>query len=96
MTYSPDSFAGLMALLGLLAVGVRLSLANTACTPTELASQHDDSLTSVVFSYHILVFLVLVIFKHIGVSENRFDVDRLSLAEAALKLHAKTGSVCIG
>jgi 4-coumarate--CoA ligase len=70
MVFSPNSFAWPIALLGLLAGGVRSTLANSAYTPTELAFQYKDSRARVVFSHPDLVPVVFAMFKHIGVSED--------------------------
>lgn len=70
MIFSPNSFAWPIALLGLLAGGVRSTLANSAYTPSELAFQYKDSRARVVFSHPDLVPVVFAMFKHIGVSED--------------------------
>lgn len=70
MIFSPNSFAWPIALLGLLAGGVRSTLANNAYTPSELAFQYKDSRARVVFSHPDLVPVVFAMFKHIGVSED--------------------------
>ncbi len=70
MIFSPNSFAWPITLLGLLAGGVRSTLANSAYTPTELAFQYNDSRARVVFSHPDLVPIVFAMFKHIGVSED--------------------------
>ena len=70
MIFSPNSFAWPIAVLGLLAGGVRSTLANSAYTPAELAFQYKDSRARVVFSHPDLVPVVFAMFKHIGVSED--------------------------
>lgn len=70
MIFSPNSFAWPIALLGLLAGGVRSTLANNAYIPSELAFQYKDSRARVVFSHPDLVPVVFAMFKHIGVSED--------------------------
>jgi acyl-CoA synthetase (AMP-forming)/AMP-acid ligase II len=70
MIFSPNSLAWPIALFGLLAGGVRSTLANSAYTPAELAFQYTDSRARVVFSHPDLVPVVLSMFKSIGVSEN--------------------------
>ncbi|KAH9988027.1 AMP binding protein [Russula vinacea] len=70
MIFSPNSFAWPIALFGLLAGGVRSTLANSAYTPTELAFQYNDSRARVVFSHPDLVPTVFSMFKHIGLSED--------------------------
>jgi 4-coumarate--CoA ligase len=69
MIFSPNSFAWPIALLGLLAGGVRSTLANSAYTPAELAFQYNDSRARVVFSHPDLIANVFAMFKLIGVSE---------------------------
>ena len=70
MIFSPNTLAWPIALFGLLAGGVRSTLANSAYTPAELAFQYTDSRASVVFSHPDLVPGVLSMFKSIGVSED--------------------------
>lgn len=70
MIFSPNSLAWPIALFGLLAGGVRSTLANSAYTPAELAFQYADSRAGVVFSHPDLVPVVLSMFKIIGVSED--------------------------
>ncbi|KAH9996648.1 AMP binding protein [Russula compacta] len=70
MIFSPNSIAWPIALFGLIAGGVRSTLANSAYTPTELAFQYNDSHARVVFSHPDLVPVVFAMFKHIGVSED--------------------------
>ncbi|KAH9048035.1 AMP binding protein [Lactarius hengduanensis] len=55
MIFSPNSLAWPVAILGLLAGGVRSTLANSAYTPAELAFQYADSRARVVFSHPDLV-----------------------------------------
>jgi acyl-CoA synthetase (AMP-forming)/AMP-acid ligase II len=70
MIFSPNTLAYPIAIFGLLAGGVRSTLANSAYTPTELAFQYKDSRASVVFSHPDLVPIVFAMFKHVGVSED--------------------------
>src|SRR5579863_6874945 len=70
MIFSPNSLAWPIALLGLLAGGVRSTLANSAYTPTELAFQYNDSRARVVFSHPDLIPVVFAMFKHVGVPED--------------------------
>lgn len=70
MIFSPNSIAWPIALFGLIAGGVRSTLANSAYTPTELAFQYNDSHARVVFSHPDLVPVVFAMFKHIGLSED--------------------------
>jgi len=70
MIFSPNTIAWPIALLGLIAGGVRTTLANSAYTPAELAFQYNDSGARVVFSHPDLIPIVFAMFKHIGVSED--------------------------
>ncbi|KAH9006616.1 AMP binding protein [Lactarius hatsudake] len=70
MIFSPNSLAWPVAILGLLAGGVRSTLANSAYTPAELAFQYADSRARVVFSHPDLVPVVFSMFKIIGVPED--------------------------
>ncbi len=70
MIFSPNSLAWPIALFGLLAGGVRSTLANSAYTPAELAFQYTDSRARVVFCHPDLVPVVLSMFKIVGVSED--------------------------
>jgi acyl-CoA synthetase (AMP-forming)/AMP-acid ligase II len=76
MVFSPNTIAWPIALLGLIASGVRATLANSAYTPAELAFQYNDSRARVVFAHPDLIPIVFAMFKHIGVSE---DVARRRL-----------------
>lgn len=70
MIFSPNTIAWPIALLGLIAGGVRATLANSAYTPAELAFQYNDSRARLVFAYPDLIPIVFAMFKHIGVSED--------------------------
>ncbi|KAN0131894.1 expressed putative fatty acid biosynthesis enzyme [Lactarius tabidus] len=70
MIFSPNSLEWPIALFGLLAGGVRATLANSAYTPAELAFQFTDSRACVVFSHPDLVPVALSMFKTIGVSDD--------------------------
>jgi 4-coumarate--CoA ligase len=70
MIFSPNTFAWPIAVLGLIAGGVRSTLANSAYTPAELAFQYNDSRARVVFSHPDLIPVVFAMFRHIGVSED--------------------------
>ncbi|KAI0301559.1 AMP binding protein [Multifurca ochricompacta] len=72
MIFSPNSFAWPIALFGLLAGGVRSTLANSAYTPAELAFQYNDSRACVVFSHPDLIPIVFSMFKHID-GVDRFE-----------------------
>ena len=70
MIFSPNTIAWPIALLGLIAGGVRATLANSAYTPAELAFQYNDSRARLVFAHPDLIPIVFAMFKHIGVSED--------------------------
>jgi 4-coumarate--CoA ligase len=70
MIFSPNSLEWPIALFGLLAGGVRATLANSAYTPAELAFQFTDSRACVVFSHPDSVPVALSMFKIIGVSDD--------------------------
>ncbi|KAI0262550.1 hypothetical protein BC834DRAFT_828774 [Gloeopeniophorella convolvens] len=70
MIFSPNSFAWPIAFYGFIAAGVRVTLANSAYTPAELAFQYADSRARVVFVHPELVPVALAMFKHIGVSDD--------------------------
>ena len=93
MIFSPNSFAWPIALFGLLAGGVRSTLANSAYTPTELAFQYNDSHARVVFSHPDLVSTVFSMFKHIGVSEDeaRRRLVVLDLDKRGVEVARKVG-----
>lgn len=93
MIFSPNSFAWPIALFGLLAGGVRSTLANSAYTPTELAFQYNDSRARVVFSHPDLVPIVFAMFKHIGVSEDeaRHRLVVLDLGRSGAEVARKVG-----
>jgi acyl-CoA synthetase (AMP-forming)/AMP-acid ligase II len=93
MIFSPNSFAWPIALFGLLAGGVRTTLANSAYTPTELAFQYNDSGARIVFSHPDLVPIVFAMFKHIGVSEGeaRRRLVALDLGGSGTEVARKVG-----
>ncbi|VDC00297.1 unnamed protein product [Peniophora sp. CBMAI 1063] len=70
LIFSPNSLAWPIALLGVIAVGGRATLANSAYTPQELAHQYTDSRARVIFVHPDLVPTALAMFKSIGVPKD--------------------------
>ena len=68
MIFSPSSYAWPIALLGLVAGGVRSSLATINYTTVELASHYQYTGARVVFSHPALISVVFEMFTHLGVS----------------------------
>jgi acyl-CoA synthetase (AMP-forming)/AMP-acid ligase II len=98
MIFSPNSFVWPIALFGLLAGGVRSTLANSAYTPTELAFQYSDSRARVVFSHPDLVPIVFAMFKQIGVSDDeaRRRLVVLDLGRSGAEVARKVGVLGLG
>lgn len=67
MIFSPNSIAYPIALHGCIAAGLRVTLANSSYTPSELAHQYHDSTSEVVFAHPSLLDTVMAMFKHIKV-----------------------------
>jgi len=67
--FSPNSFAWPLALLGSIAAGFKMTLANSSYTPAELGRQWKDSGAKVVFVHPLFVPGVLTMLKASGVSK---------------------------
>ncbi|GJE91445.1 acyl--CoA ligase [Phanerochaete sordida] len=67
MVFSPNSIAWPVVLFGGLAAALRMTLANSAYTPRELAHQYTDSGARLVFAHPALVPAVLEMFRGLDV-----------------------------
>ncbi|KZO99520.1 AMP binding protein [Calocera viscosa TUFC12733] len=80
LVFSPNSLEYPVMLLGAAAAGVRVSPANAAYTPKELAFQYKDSTAKHVFVDPALLPLLLEAFKITGVSEKEARQRTILLA----------------
>ena len=67
MIFSPNSIAYPLMLFGIVAAGIRATLANSAYTAPELAHQYSDSCAKAVLVHPALVPVVVAMFKHLQV-----------------------------
>ncbi|KAI9456754.1 AMP binding protein [Russula earlei] len=97
MIFSPNSLAWPIALLGLVAGGVRSTLANSTFTPTELAYQYNNSRARVLFSHPDLIPIVFAMFRHINVSEDeaRRRVVVLDFGGNGVEIARKVGALTL-
>ena len=93
MCTSPNSMAFPIAAFGLIAAGLKITLANSAYIPTELAHQLRDSRAGLVFVHPALLPVLLQAFKLLGVTseeELRARVVINSFTESDEKIEAET------
>lgn len=90
MIFSPNSIAFPLMLYGIVAAGIRATLANSAYTAVELSHQYTDSCAKVVLVHPALLPVVVEMFQHLKV-DPRDAQKRIIVAGWGLDTKAPKG-----